>query len=152
MKAPVRLIGGTVSATGAVMQSIGCGLTRVGEKLKMGKGKQWVAEADVSVRVDDRVGASAEEEKEESEKREIWHECVERKREVQVFDDKDDKGRRLWGDEDSLASTADGGSVVDGKESARVSVSDTVLPQYSPGVRVTYLWGPGAGVSKGCCR
>ena len=123
------------------MQGIGYGLTRVGEKLKMGKGKQWVAEADVrgkAVYKDDvkgrRVGSLAEEDEEKSEKREIWHECVEPKRDVQVFDDKNDKGRQLWGDEDSLASTVEGGSVVDGKESARVSVSHTVLPQYSPRV------------------
>lgn len=124
VKSPLRLVGGTFSATGAVIEGIGHGLTRVGDKLKVGKSKQWVAEADVrfdgrgkawhkddvKVRGGGRLGSLVD--NEESEKREIWKECV--KREVKVFDE---KGQRLWGDEDSLAST-EGGCVVDCKEFA----------------------------------
>lgn len=119
VKSPFRLLGGTVSGTGAVIRGIGQGLNRVGDKMKMGRSKQWVAEADVrfdgrgkawhkddlKVRSGGRLGSSVD-------VREMQTEYV--KREVKVFDE---KGRRLWGDEDSLAST-EGGSVVDCKEFA----------------------------------
>ena len=122
-KSPFRLLGGTVSGTGKVISALGHGLGHVGSKISMGKSRKWVPEADVTFDAEGRAthkddGGSwdnnagfraAKKEHHGTEKA-----PAEIQREVKVFDE---KGRRLWGDEDSLAST-EGGSIVDCKEFA----------------------------------
>lgn len=107
------MLGGTVSGTGAVLKGIGHGLTHVGDKMKMGKSKQWVPEADVKFNVSEKAWHKDHSKVQGGGRLGTFVEDVE-KRETKVFDE---KGRRLWGDEDSLAST-EGGSAVDCKEFA----------------------------------
>ena len=114
VKAPFRLVGSCVSGTGKGIAAIGRGIAHVGEKAKLGKSKEWVPEADV--RYDGKGKAYRKDDKKMTTKSTTTTTTAqaeaEYKREVKVFDE---KGRRLWGDEDSLAST-EGGSVVDEKE------------------------------------
>ena len=105
LKSPLRLVGGTISTTGAVFKSLGHGLAHVGDKVALGRAKEWLPEADVAF---DRKGKAY---KVTAGEGEVVREA---RKEVKVFDE---KGRRLWGDEDSVAST-DGGSVVSEKEFA----------------------------------
>ena len=108
VKSPFRLVGHTISGTGKVIASVGHGLGAVGRKMTMGRSKEWVPEADICYdkkgRPSKKKGADTSNSGNGGELARTASRDSE-KREVKVFDD---KGRRLWGDEDSIASTQDG--------------------------------------------
>jgi hypothetical protein len=106
LKAPFRATAAVVIGTGSVIKSVGLGLGKVGNKVKMGDSKEWVPEADVKC-VNGRyikVGANGEE-------KGVRVEAKKAEREIKVFND---KGARLWGDEDWDACT-EKGSILDEK-------------------------------------
>jgi hypothetical protein len=89
-KAPFRGVGLLVGGTGAAIRSVGHGLCLLGNKVKMGKSSDWVAEADVKdgkvvKNNTDAVPAA--------------------KTEVKIFNE---KGEKLWKWEDDDASTTAG--------------------------------------------
>jgi hypothetical protein len=87
IKAPFRGVGFIVGGTGAAIKGIGQGLCHIGNKVKMGKSSEWVAEADVK---DGKVNNySAPEAKKE---------------EIKIFSE---KGEKLWKWDDDASTTAD---------------------------------------------
>jgi len=99
-KAPFRVVGFAIGGTGLVIKSVGRGLSKVGNKVKMGSRSKWVPEADVIVKNGRHVkkgdGVDANERG---------------KTEIKIFDA---KGHRLWKEDDGDASTT-AGSIFDEK-------------------------------------
>lgn len=88
-KAPFRGVGMIIGGTGAAIRGIGQGLCHLGNKAKMGKSSEWIAEADVKdgeTNTKHPVSAPA-------------------KTEVKIFNE---KGEKLWKWEDDDASTTAG--------------------------------------------
>ena len=105
VKAPFRATAAVVLGTGAVVKAVGHGIGKVGKGLKMGQSKEWVPEADAKC-VNGRyvkIGAPQGEG--------LRVEARKAERQVKVFNE---KGARMWKDEDWDAST-ERGSVVDEK-------------------------------------
>lgn len=99
-KAPVRGVAGLIQGIGLVTSGVGEGLMWVGGKLKMGSADgKWVAEADIGK--DARVKAKKVEDGMST--------AV--KKEFKIFNE---KGERMWKEEDDDASTT-AGSVTDEK-------------------------------------
>ena len=106
LKSPFRAVGSVLHLTGAAVKGVGEFVGGVGKKISMGEGEEWVAEADVgfdakgkAYRKVARGGVVVE-----------WMEndmdaSAGKSVDVKVFDS---RGKRLWGDEDSLASTQGG--------------------------------------------
>jgi hypothetical protein len=89
-KAPFRGIGLLVGGTGAAIRGVGHGLCLLGNKVKMGKSSEWVAEADVK---DRKVIKN------------IAENLPTAKTEVKIFNE---KGEKLWKWEDDDTSTTAG--------------------------------------------
>ena len=89
-KAPFRGIGLLVGGTGAAIRGVGHGLCLLGNKVKMGKSSEWVAEADVK---DGKVIKNTAEN------------LPTAKTEVKIFNE---KGEKLWKWEDDDTSTTAG--------------------------------------------
>jgi hypothetical protein len=92
IKAPFRGVGLLVGGTGAAIRGVGHGLCLLGNKVKMGKSSEWVAEVDVKdgkkvVKNNNTDAVSAP------------------KTEVKIFNE---KGQKLWKWEDDDASTTAG--------------------------------------------
>ena len=113
-KAPFRTIGFVVSGVGLVVRAAAHGVVKLGDVAKMGKGSEWVPEGDV---VDGKkVDWSSVFEKERRDKL-IKIERNERNGgsgvTVKVFNE---KGEKVWKDDDSVASTTLGAEVSREKE------------------------------------
>jgi len=89
-KAPFRAVGLVIGGTGLAIKSIGHGLYSIGTKVKMGSRSEWIPEADVVVKNGKKVKASSV--------------VVDKgnKTEIKIFDE---KGRKLWKDDDSDSGT-----------------------------------------------
>jgi hypothetical protein len=137
----LRLVGAGMTGTGHAIRSVGNGMANFGTKIKMGRGKEWVYEADVrydgegkDVRKSDLKKSAVKKSNTKHnttstktcagaksstgggnwpESQQKWREMIGdgTKREIKVFDK---KGRPIWGDEDSDADT-EKGSLVDEK-------------------------------------
>ncbi len=93
IKAPFRGAAAVVGGVGVTVRGVGKGLCWISEKVRMGpSGGEWVAEAD--------LGKDAK-----------LKEVVGEKKEVKIFNE---KGGKVWKDEDDAASTAEG-SIFDEK-------------------------------------
>jgi hypothetical protein len=99
-KAPFRAVGFAIGGTGQVIKIVGQGLSKLGNKVKMGSRSEWVLEADVVVKNGRYV------------KKGVGVDVNERgKTEIKIFDA---KGNRLWKNDDGDASTT-AGSIFDEK-------------------------------------
>lgn len=96
LKAPLRLPGSVIHTTGKTIQSVGIGISRLGKRMKMGRRKLWVKQADVDTYLEQKKNhfrvEPSEEKKQENEKKEV----------IQVFTE---KGAKAWNDNDSERST-----------------------------------------------
>jgi hypothetical protein len=114
VKAPLRAAAGAVSGVGLAIRSVGQGVAKLGDlgNKQLGKSAEWVPEGDV---VDGKkVDWPAVFAKEQRVTSAIVERTRVRIREAQVFNE---KGQKLWKDDDSDASTthADGHDIVEEK-------------------------------------
>lgn len=117
-KAPFRGIGLAISGVGLTVRAVGQGVAKLGSAVKMGPSSQWVPEGDV---VDGKVVNWAkvfDEEKKQIKlkvERETGGAAHGQKKQttVKVFNE---KGEKLWKDDDSVASTEAGAECVNEKE------------------------------------
>lgn len=117
-KAPFRGIGLAISGVGLTVRAVGHGVAKLGSAVKMGPSAQWVPEGDV---VDGKVVNWAkvfDEEKKQIKlkmEREIAGAARGQKKQstAKVFNE---KGEKLWKDDDSIASTEAGAECVNEKE------------------------------------
>lgn len=105
IKAPFRATSLIFNATGSVIKATGHGISKVGKGLKMGKSSEWVPEADAKKMGTRYVKTNSEVEKS------VPAQAKKAQREVKVFNE---KGGRLWGEDDWDAMT-EKGSVIDEK-------------------------------------
>ncbi|RMZ89755.1 hypothetical protein DV736_g3009, partial [Chaetothyriales sp. CBS 134916] len=108
LKLPFRATGEVIQGTGATVKTIGIGIVKAGQALKMGQSTEWILQADAKlvngkyVKVTDSVGGGDNG---------IAIKTRKASREIKVFDE---KRSRLWKDEDWDART-EKGSILDGK-------------------------------------
>ena len=107
VKAPFRATAAIILGTGSVIKAVGHGIGKVGKGMKMGESKKWVPEADARSVNGKYVKVGRDEEGTG-----VRVETKKAEREVKVFNE---KGVRMWKDEDWDAVT-ENGSVVDADE------------------------------------
>jgi hypothetical protein len=118
-KAPFRGIGLTISGVGITLRAVGHGVAKLGSAVKMGPSAQWVPEGDV---VDGKVVDWAkvfDEEKKQIKlkvEREIAASAARAKNKHSTAKVFNEKGEKLWRDDDSIASTEAGADCVNEKE------------------------------------
>jgi hypothetical protein len=100
IKAPFRGVAAVVGGAGAAVKGVGQGLCWIGEKASMGKSGQWVAEADLDK--DGKIKGKGKKDRVAT---------GEEKKEVKIFNE---KGEKMWKDDDDTASTTTG-SIYDEK-------------------------------------
>ncbi len=115
LKSPFRLTGSVISGSGTVIKAVGYGVGKLGKKIALGKGREWVPEADVvwngkgkAVRKGSGAGGAAAKTVGEAGK-------GEEKRNVKVFDD---EGKKVWGEKWDLCDddvSTEAGSLLDEK-------------------------------------
>ena len=106
VKAPFRATVAIVLGTGSAIKAVGHGIGNVGKGLKMGQSKEWVPEADAK-----RVNGKYVKMPAGEDAKGVNVDAKKAEREVKVFDE---KGARLWKDDDWDAQT-EKGSVIDEK-------------------------------------
>ncbi|KAK7897110.1 hypothetical protein LTR67_004999 [Exophiala xenobiotica] len=107
-KAPIRTVGFALAGVGSAIRGVGHSVKKMGEMGRLGKSAEWVPEADVldgkKIGWEQKEKVRAERVKMERAKKQVQH---------KVFNE---KGEKLWKDDDSVASTAKGDEVVMEKE------------------------------------
>lgn len=111
-KAPFRGIGLAISGVGLTVRAVGHGVAKLGSAIKMGPSSQWVPEADI---VDGKVTDWAKVWNDEKEqiKLKVESQIGKKHAPVKVFNE---KGEKLWKDDDSIASTQAGSDGIKEKE------------------------------------
>ena len=105
-KAPFRIIGFAISGVGTAVRGGGHGVAKLGDAAKLGKSSEWVPEADV--KDGKKVDWSAKWEKERKDKLVKIEKNEKKSAGPKVFNE---KGEKLWKDDDSIASTTMGEEV-----------------------------------------
>jgi len=102
VKAPVRTVAAAVAGVGHVVRAVGHGITKLGDLGKLGKSSEWVPETDVKngKKVDwaDILRKETTDKLRKAEK-------AQTQAEAKVFNE---KGEKVWADDDSMASTTAG--------------------------------------------
>ncbi|KAK5453594.1 hypothetical protein LTS15_006780 [Exophiala xenobiotica] len=107
-KAPIRTVGFALAGVGSAIRGVGHSVKKMGEMGRLGKSAEWVPEADV---LDGKKVGWEQKEKVRAER--VKMERAEKQVQHKVFNE---KGEKLWKDDDSVASTAKGDEVVMEKE------------------------------------
>ncbi|EXJ77220.1 hypothetical protein A1O3_10378 [Capronia epimyces CBS 606.96] len=109
IKAPFRTVGFVVEGVGLAVRSVGQGVVKLGELGRLGKSSEWVAKEDVvNGKKVDWPAVFAKEGRAKDAKIEQGCKCTTPK----VFNE---KGEKVWKDDDSTASTTGGDDAVDEK-------------------------------------
>lgn len=105
-KAPFRGIGLAISGVGLTVRAVGHGVAKLGSAVKMGPSSQWVPEADV---VDGKIADWAKIWNDEKEQIKLRVESqiggAGHKKQLSPVKVFNEKGEKLWKDDDSIAST-----------------------------------------------
>lgn len=106
-KAPFRGIGLAISGVGLTVRAVGHGVAKLGSAVKMGPSSQWVPEGDV---VDGKIADWAKIWNDEKEQIKLRVESQiggagHKKQSSPVVKVFNEKGEKLWKDDDSIAST-----------------------------------------------
>lgn len=106
-KAPFRGIGLAISGVGLTVRAVGHGVAKLGSAVKMGPSSQWVPEGDV---VDGKIADWAKIWNDEKEQIKLRVESQiggagHKKQSSAVIKVFNEKGEKLWKDDDSIAST-----------------------------------------------
>lgn len=102
VKAPIRVPGTIVHATGATIKLVGSGVVRIGQSMKMGGRKRWVLEDDLSDYLKTHKNVKAIPKKKQASAKTLDDKVRQDPETVSVYDEKDD---RAWTDMDSSRST-----------------------------------------------
>ncbi|EXJ83144.1 hypothetical protein A1O1_06763 [Capronia coronata CBS 617.96] len=121
MKAPFRTVGFAVQGAGLAVRAVGHGVAKLGELGRLGKGSEWVPEADVvnGKKVDWPAVFKKEGEAKDAKLAkaiEAQKKAVDEAEADEIFNEKADK---VWKDDDSAASTTGGDCFVDTDEKVR---------------------------------
>lgn len=92
-KAPFRATATAINATGFVLKSLGSGICKLGKLAKLGERSEWIAEADVDAR-GNKISYPYE--------ADVTFIPSIKKTQIKVFNE---KGEKMWSDNDSIAST-----------------------------------------------
>ncbi|KAI1626336.1 hypothetical protein EDD37DRAFT_339959 [Exophiala viscosa] len=102
-KAPIRTVAAAISGVGHVVRAVGHGVVKLGELGKLGKSSEWIPEPDV---VDGKKVDWADILKQQSADKVLRAEKAKKQVQAKVFNE---KGEKVWADDDSVASTTAGG-------------------------------------------
>ncbi|KIV83998.1 hypothetical protein PV11_05978 [Exophiala sideris] len=105
-KAPIRTVAAAVSGVGHAVRAVGHGIAKLGDLGKLGKSSEWVPEADV---VNGKKVDWADILRKESAEKSLRAGKVHKQVYPKVFNE---KGEKVWADDDSVASTTAGGDEV----------------------------------------
>lgn len=108
-KAPIRTAGFAISGVGLAIRTVGNGVTKLGDLGKLGKSFEWVPAADVVG--GKKVNWPAIFEKETREKL-VKFEKAKHQILTKIFNE---RGQKIWKDDDSVASTTRGDEIVSEK-------------------------------------
>lgn len=119
-KAPFRGIGLAITGVGATVRAVGHNVAKLGSAVKMGPSSRWVPEEDVTEdgKIIDWAKVWDDEKKQiklkvEAQMKQGAGGSRKMPAVVKVFNE---KGEKLWRDDDSVASTEAGGECVNEKE------------------------------------
>lgn len=119
-KAPFRGIGLAITGVGATVRAVGHGVAKLGSAVKMGPSSRWVPQGDVTEdgKVIDWAKVWDDEKKQiklkvEAQMGQGAAAGQKMPAVVKVFNE---KGEKLWRDDDSVASTEAGGEVINEKQ------------------------------------
>lgn len=97
VKAPFRVAAAVIAGSGRMVESLGHGLIRVSQAVKLGNRSEWVAEADIKANKKTTLGSAAG--------GNVTFATSKPKKMTRVFNE---KGGKVWSDNDSVASTEAG--------------------------------------------